>query len=187
MTNPKQPALAELLPCPFCGGDAGQKHFSGPTGERYRWIECEQCNAMSESCDDSARANDPDEPDPVGLWNRRTPSKEVETAPSEGEEMTAFKLLADEYEKAGLDVDVRVMRAGLGPFADSEGVALRAVMAALALPRPAPPPIADQATVAMRGAGFDETGGFAEILIGDARFSKEEVIAALLHPKEAAE
>lgn len=62
---------AALEPCPFCGGMAAEETSKGPTGERYRWVQCEKCGAMSECCDDSARANNPDEPEPVLLWNTR--------------------------------------------------------------------------------------------------------------------
>ena len=67
MTEP-----TELLPCPFCGGEAEEATSKGPTGERYRWAQCTDCGAMSECCDDSARHNNPEEPEPIDLWNTRT-------------------------------------------------------------------------------------------------------------------
>lgn len=67
-----QTVTQALLPCPFCGGEAEEATSKGPTGERYRWAQCTDCGAMSECCDDSARHNNPDEPEPIDLWNTRT-------------------------------------------------------------------------------------------------------------------
>ncbi|MFD0848189.1 Lar family restriction alleviation protein [Sphingosinicella xenopeptidilytica] len=63
--------MSEIKPCPFCHSEAEEQTSKGPTGERYRWVECVNCGAMSECCDDSARSNNPDEPEPVELWNTR--------------------------------------------------------------------------------------------------------------------
>lgn len=67
-----QTVTQALLPCPFCGGEAEEATSKGPTGERYRWAQCTDCGAMSECCDDSARHNNPEEPEPIDLWNTRT-------------------------------------------------------------------------------------------------------------------
>lgn len=70
MTN-DQTVTQALEPCPFCGGEAEEATSKGPTGERYRWAQCTDCGAMSECCDDGARHNNPDEPEPIDLWNTR--------------------------------------------------------------------------------------------------------------------
>ena len=43
--------MAELKPCPFCGGEARicAKHFTD--GEAYAWIECGCCHAKSRYSD----------------------------------------------------------------------------------------------------------------------------------------
>lgn len=69
-----QTVTQALEPCPFCGGEAVEATSKGPTGERYRWVHCTDCGAMTECCDDSARHNNPDEPEPVDLWNTRIES-----------------------------------------------------------------------------------------------------------------
>jgi len=81
---------AALEPCPFCGGMAVEETSKGPTGERYRWVQCEKCGAMSECCDDSARANNPDEPEPALLWNTRLTAQSGEGRSGAGEDAGPF-------------------------------------------------------------------------------------------------
>lgn len=77
---------AVLDPCPFCGGEAEEANSKGPTGERYRWVQCADCGAMTECCDDSARHNNPDEPEPVDLWNTRLTAQSGEGRSGAGED-----------------------------------------------------------------------------------------------------
>lgn len=49
---------AELLPCPFCGGEA-----RGRTGSRSSWVECSVCEIGTKYSADAA-----------SMWNKRTAS-----------------------------------------------------------------------------------------------------------------
>lgn len=54
----------ELLPCPFCGGDAGDTYY------QLGWfISCKHCSASTEVTNAKARA--------VEAWNRRAPAVPV--------------------------------------------------------------------------------------------------------------
>ena len=60
-TSTEQP---ELLPCPFCGGDAGDTYY------QLGWfISCKHCSASTEVTNAKARA--------VEAWNRRAPAVPV--------------------------------------------------------------------------------------------------------------
>ena len=61
--------MIELLPCPFCGGNAELQTDKGPTGELYGWVGCNQCDAMSPHCD--IRSMQPEELHPIDAWNQR--------------------------------------------------------------------------------------------------------------------
>lgn len=47
---------SDLLPCPFCGGDAGIAEGSKKGGQPWFYVECDNCHATAESVED---------------WNRR--------------------------------------------------------------------------------------------------------------------
>lgn len=97
---------AALEPCPFCGGMASEETSKGPTGERYRWVQCEKCGAMSECCDDSARANNPDEPEPVLLWNTRLTAQSGEGRSGAGEDALEIRALkaAKQFIENGIEM-----------------------------------------------------------------------------------
>ncbi len=62
MNHPEHSPCAELLPCPFCGGEplverAGTRRYS-------TIIRCTECGAFHESCDQDSRVG--------ASWNRRT-------------------------------------------------------------------------------------------------------------------
>lgn len=95
---------AALDPCPFCGGEAEEANSKGPTGERYRWVQCADCGAMTECCDDSARHNNPDEPEPVDLWNTRLTAQSGEGRSGAGEEfLTAY--VSEDAKVIGIEHD----------------------------------------------------------------------------------
>lgn len=63
----------ELLPCPFCGGEAGY-YVSGNKG----YVYCKGCGAMS---DGSYTNRDPDwKQEEARLWNQRVYPPEVQEA-----------------------------------------------------------------------------------------------------------
>lgn len=60
----------ELLPCPFCGGEA---HIDGTSwsardGKDQSWVTCKKCGTYGPSLTDALAA-----------WNHRAPSPEVQT------------------------------------------------------------------------------------------------------------
>ena len=57
MANDKQ---VELVPCPFCGGDAERMH--NVFGSTY-YVECNRCRATTKVCTRMT--------DAVKAWNRR--------------------------------------------------------------------------------------------------------------------
>ena len=67
--------MAELLPCPFCGGSAVLRHEY--TGCGFSYIECEHCGLVSVKFAKSFdRSSDEDA---KIYWNRRyTPPSEIE-------------------------------------------------------------------------------------------------------------
>ena len=70
----------ELLPCPFCGGDAGDTYY------QLGWfISCKHCSASTEVTNAKARA--------VEAWNRRTPASQAQRVPLIEHEQ-ALQLLA---------------------------------------------------------------------------------------------
>lgn len=92
---------AALDPCPFCGGEAEEANSKGPTGERYRWVQCADCGVMTECCDDSARHN---EPEPADLWNTRLTAQSGEGRSGAGEEfLTAY--VSEDAKVIGIEHD----------------------------------------------------------------------------------
>lgn len=59
--------MSELLPCPFCGGEAHITNFEVFGGVRY--VICEDCGA---------RMQKPTEQEAVTAWNTRATSGESE-------------------------------------------------------------------------------------------------------------
>jgi Lar family restriction alleviation protein len=44
-TNPAPPPSIELLPCPFCGGEADPTQHFAPEDKAPFWIDCNGCEA----------------------------------------------------------------------------------------------------------------------------------------------
>ena len=61
---------AELLPCPFCGGEA---HFE-MDDDRWEWVECGSCGMQGNR---SASLMEDCKPKLAEAWNRRAPSVPV--------------------------------------------------------------------------------------------------------------
>ena len=61
--------MAELKPCPFCGGCASAHHLAYKTGVEYMQVKCTKCGAMSmdipASVEYCARQT------AIEAWNRR--------------------------------------------------------------------------------------------------------------------
>ena len=58
--------MAELKPCPFCGGDAFSTEYNYrlcPGGVLVHFVECNKCHAMTNEYDTEAEA--------IEVWNRR--------------------------------------------------------------------------------------------------------------------
>ena len=55
--------MSELLPCPFCGGEARICAKSFTDGTAYAWVECGRCHAKSRYSDSSE--------DLILAWNAR--------------------------------------------------------------------------------------------------------------------
>lgn len=71
-TSTEQP---ELLPCPFCGGNA---HFEIDMDSRWEWVECESCGMQGNS---SASLMEDCKPKLREAWNRRTPASQAQRPP----------------------------------------------------------------------------------------------------------
>ena len=56
--------MTDLLPCPFCGGQARLHYAVGDD-----WVACENCQAQT--------ALQPSRLEALGLWYRRAPSPEI--------------------------------------------------------------------------------------------------------------
>ena len=67
-TSTEQP---ELLPCPFCGGNA---HFEIDMDSRWEWVECESCGMQGNS---SASLMEDCKPKLREAWNRRAPASQA--------------------------------------------------------------------------------------------------------------
>lgn len=81
----------QLLPCPFCGGEASGEFFS-----QNAWsIFCDKCHASAAMCETKAEA--------IAAWNTRTPPKRVAMTLDEAEvrALTAETRLAAAIERLG--------------------------------------------------------------------------------------
>lgn len=108
----------ELLPCPFCGGEASHNGGGGSSYGRFWWIVgCKTCDIWVSDPEIWDKKNpgmlDPAYPAKwcLAAWNRRTPSPEVAALIAEARREGA-KLLLDAYK--GMLVLRRILyKAGL--------------------------------------------------------------------------
>ena len=65
----------ELLPCPFCGGQAGETHY------QLGWfVACKhECSASTKVTNNRAQA--------IAAWNRRTPASQAQRVPLSDEQI----------------------------------------------------------------------------------------------------
>lgn len=92
----------ELLPCPFCGGDAGDTYY------QLGWfISCKHCSASTEVTNAKARA--------VEAWNRRAPAVPVWYVPVTASIGTVQRAMEDGWNKC---VDAMLAAAPQPPEAD---------------------------------------------------------------------
>lgn len=65
----REKLMNELLPCPFCNGEARLVTFYTMEGSRQGHIKCDKCGAMSEhlACKDMGKVEEELE----ALWNKR--------------------------------------------------------------------------------------------------------------------
>ena len=89
----------ELKPCPFCGGEAAYHTDSGPTGEVYGWVGCNQCDAMS--CHIDVRSMQPEETHPIDAWNTRHQARAEVVG-----EIVAWLGTKDNYDFDDLAIDI---------------------------------------------------------------------------------
>lgn len=61
--------MAELKPCPFCGGEASIYHRTYKTGTEYMQVTCASCGAMS--MDIPASVEYCAKETAIEAWNRR--------------------------------------------------------------------------------------------------------------------
>lgn len=66
MTDSK--TTTELLPCPFCGGEATKMSY-GTEDDLFWWVECRECNATIDNRATSAEA--------IAAWNTRADEPQV--------------------------------------------------------------------------------------------------------------
>lgn len=74
-TEPEANMEPELLPCPFCGGQAFCE--SPSYGRGYWYVACDDCRAEGPP---SKNGQDCGEAEAIAAWNRRTPLKEKNDA-----------------------------------------------------------------------------------------------------------
>lgn len=58
-----------LLPCPFCGGDAGYGYCSNPNGP-YAFVNCVECSASTDQLFGAENRYTKEEA--AELWNQRS-------------------------------------------------------------------------------------------------------------------
>lgn len=95
--------MADLLPCPFCGGEnVAYDNDTGPNDDSFwSWIGCNDCGAKADDAES---------------WNRRAPAPQGEAPPSSAAPLRealekaawACKLGAELLELAGLDSQDRI-------------------------------------------------------------------------------
>lgn len=79
-------AIADLLPCPFCGGEAFSDKINAPhwkTGKETFWVECRSCVAMTVPEETEAAA--------IEKWNTRTATAEIKRLRGENAELREAK------------------------------------------------------------------------------------------------
>jgi Lar family restriction alleviation protein len=69
---------AELLPCPFCGGEAERETFTGANGVSY-WVECRDCGVRIDIELTAAEAD--------VAWNTRSDSPKLAALRTRNEEL----------------------------------------------------------------------------------------------------
>lgn len=88
----------DLLPCPFCGGEAEadySRHYralqSGQIGKSVA-VYCTQCGADMTHCLEDHRGTDPEDlmADLVTAWNRREAATRLATPPGDAVEVVVF-------------------------------------------------------------------------------------------------
>ena len=66
--------MAELKPCPFCGGEAALEHSS--EGRGYSYVRCKKCHVRGVSYCMKFDKSSYDEA--IEAWNRRYTPEEIE-------------------------------------------------------------------------------------------------------------
>lgn len=91
--------MAELKPCPFCGGEPWIKQIYKTHIEKTRWVvKCTKCNAFMEYRSEKSVCD---------AWNRRTNDAEIEELKAEIELMHEEELLRFEREREWSEYDER--------------------------------------------------------------------------------
>jgi len=68
--------MADLLPCPFCGGEPKLRTHRSGEDSMEAYVECPTCEVRTTYYEDSYAPV----ADAVGAWNRRTPSPQTREA-----------------------------------------------------------------------------------------------------------
>ena len=64
--------MAELKPCPFCGGEAELKKYMCSLGnDGYYVVECKICGAKGKAIRNTSFISENDEKRAIEAWNRR--------------------------------------------------------------------------------------------------------------------
>lgn len=64
--------MAELLPCPFCGGKPTTSRGVVEADEKFVFVSCEKCQSKTRRF---YEWNSEDEQDAINAWNTRTPKE----------------------------------------------------------------------------------------------------------------